>query len=818
MNPATTIRLKDAIRSRITHSPMRHLILSFVFVPMYLFFNFPQVLLISRLGTTAWYPALGLAMALMLGVSPWYGILVCFSDPLAGWLIYHQPVLHWSETLGAVTFATSYATAALILRGPLQIDVQLSRRRDVVRYVSVTMVAAAVSTLFGVMCLALDHIIGPGEVRSCALRWFFGDAVGLLGIAPFFLVHVLPLARNLMASAPSNRKTESGFEIFNMGANAELLCQAAALVAVLWAMFGLNDARYGQFYTCFIPIIWIALRQGIRRVVTGVLIFNFGVVLVARLFSASADIHSKLGLFMLIISATGLIVGSEVSERERAVADLSKQTDYLDSLIQNSPLGIVVLDQQGRVELANPAFEALSLYDQNELHSADIDRLLSSNESPKDEKGADIIPRVFAGEALRVQAPWRRKDGTIIQVRINAVPLMLKGRVQGAYEICQDISDDVNATAAREKHAAFLDRLVKQLQRRTSEMGLLNEMRDWLENCETESEAGLVVAESAPRLFPECLSGTLYLFKSERELAEASVSWGKSSLSEPIFAAEKCWALRRGRAHWDEPGAAAIRCSHLKPTNSSCLCLPLTVQGTTQGVLHLEFPYETASHGESDAQGLRACRERLAISVAGHIATYLSSLRLRETLREQSVRDPLTGLFNRRFMEESLDAELHRARRNREPVSVLLLDLDHFKRFNDTFGHDAGDLVLRSAADLFRGFFRRGDICCRYGGEEFAVILPRSSSPFAAVQANALRTELKRLLLHYEGQTLEPVTFSAGIATFPEHGRTAASLLSVADKCLYESKSQGRDMVNTPLLGMATLGAAAQPDASRVTQ
>jgi diguanylate cyclase (GGDEF)-like protein len=135
------------------------------------------------------------------------------------------------------------------------------------------------------------------------------------------------------------------------------------------------------------------------------------------------------------------------------------------------------------------------------------------------------------------------------------------------------------------------------------------------------------------------------------------------------------------------------------------------------------------------------------------------------------------------------------ASRKQQSISVLFLDLDHFKRFNDTFGHDAGDMVLQSLADVFLNFFRSTDICCRYGGEEFAVILPESSAQDAAIRADALRSEVKCLRLQYKNQVLGPITLSVGVAAFPEHGSSSAELLKIADQCLYESKTRGRDVV-----------------------
>jgi diguanylate cyclase (GGDEF)-like protein len=229
----------------------------------------------------------------------------------------------------------------------------------------------------------------------------------------------------------------------------------------------------------------------------------------------------------------------------------------------------------------------------------------------------------------------------------------------------------------------------------------------------------------------------------------------------------------------------------------------MVAQGNTVGVLHLEFDSAAELSGDPVSENFRDSRQRLAVSAASQIALSLASLQLRDTLREQSIRDPLTRLFNRRFLEESLERELQLASRKKHAISVLFLDIDHFKKFNDTFGHDAGDKVLQSLADLLRTFFRSTDICCRYGGEEFAIILPESSSQDATVRAHALRSEVKSLRLKYKNEALGTLTISAGIAAFPEHGSTSDELLKIADQSLYESKSRGRDTVTVPSIQKA---------------
>jgi diguanylate cyclase (GGDEF)-like protein/PAS domain S-box-containing protein len=777
---------------------IRHAILSIVFVLLYLALNQPQVILISQLGSVAWYPATGLVLAVLLGISPWYTVLVCLADALAGALIYHQPLLSYGETVGCVGVAACYGMAAHILRGPLQIDLGLRRRQDVVRYVFVTMAAAMVATVIGVSCLAADRSIAWSEFWNASWSWFAGDGIGLLGVAPFLLVHLCPWVRKELspkiveANQDLDRARNAPIRV-DPAALAEAVGQAASIVAILWVMFGPRLGSRQQFFLSFVPIIWIAMRQGIRRVVSGLLALNFGIVVAIHIFPTVAGAASKIGLLMLVISGVGLIVGSAVSERHRIALDLQEQTVHLNSLIENSPFGIVVLDQLGRVDLTNAAFDTLFRFARGELVGSDLGRIFVPDDAWTESTLS--IEKIIAGETLQTTAKRRRKDGQILDLEVHAVPLLVAGRVQGSYMIYKDISEQIRASEAERQHAQVLNELVTELQLRTKQMTLLSEMGDLLECCGTTQEACAVVAQSVQKLLPEALSGTLYLFRSSRNLVEAAVRWGNDSVSEPLFSPDACWSLRRGQPQWNAQGGG-ISCSHLaEGSTNKCLCVPMVGQGDTLGILHLEFAGDTDAKADSASGSVQDSQQRLAATVSGQIALSLASLRLRETLRDQSIRDPLTGLFNRRFMEESLEREMQRAIRKNHPVSILFIDLDHFKRFNDTFGHDAGDLVLRSIADQFRKVFRVDDVICRYGGEEFGIILPESSAENAAIRANALREEIKKLEIQYKNHTLGTITLSVGVACFPEHGQTSEALLKAADQCLYKSKSAGRDTV-----------------------
>jgi diguanylate cyclase (GGDEF)-like protein len=188
---------------------------------------------------------------------------------------------------------------------------------------------------------------------------------------------------------------------------------------------------------------------------------------------------------------------------------------------------------------------------------------------------------------------------------------------------------------------------------------------------------------------------------------------------------------------------------------------------------------------------------QLAEVLARQVALALGNLKLKESLKNQSICDPLTGLFNRRYMEESLEREFSRASRNKTTLAIIMMDLDHFKRFNDTFGHQAGDTLLRTLGDFLRRSTRGQDIACRYGGEEFALVLTDSNLQGAIQRCELLRQQVKQLSVEYAGQLLGTVSVSMGIALFPDHGTTIGDVLRAADQALYCAKREGRDRVST---------------------
>ena len=237
---------------------------------------------------------------------------------------------------------------------------------------------------------------------------------------------------------------------------------------------------------------------------------------------------------------------------------------------------------------------------------------------------------------------------------------------------------------------------------------------------------------------------------------------------------------------------SSIACAHIAHAPGEIarpgVCMPMIAQGAASGLLFLQAR-------DVDAATLSAARLEFIASVAEQMALALFNIRLREALRQQSVRDPLTGLYNRRFLEETLDRELSRLERKTLPLSLIMLDIDNFKAFNDTFGHAAGDAVLRELGSVLQRFVRGGDIACRYGGEEFTVILPEASLEIGRQRAEMLREAAREMRIVHDGKALGSVTLSLGVACSPEHTRSRDQLLQMADAALYEAKSGGRNRV-----------------------
>jgi diguanylate cyclase (GGDEF)-like protein len=384
-----------------------------------------------------------------------------------------------------------------------------------------------------------------------------------------------------------------------------------------------------------------------------------------------------------------------------------------------------------------------------------------------------------------------KPDGSHLPMIASCNPL---NRSDGGIVLTlNDISELRRAERAvndRAEELVVLNRELKATSEATTRLVKLGEL---LQACVTFPEAFSVVGSAMPDFFGG-LSGTVHLTSASRNLVEEMAHWGAIRSSVGQFAPEDCWALRRGQEHVAGPGMLTPRCNHITENGGrGYVCMPLAAQGETLGIVHLCEP-DAASNPEWLVE-----RQQILRGVVDTLALALANLRLRETLRQQSIRDPNTGLYNRRYLEETSSRELRRLQRSGQSMAVIMLDVDHFKQFNDTFGHEAGDLVLKQVAATLLDHARESDVVSRYGGEEFALMMPGTSLADAAERAEALRKAIKQLHLAHRGRTLGTITASFGVSAFPELGASWVEIVNAADRSLYQAKADGRDRVVTGL-------------------
>lgn len=336
---------------------------------------------------------------------------------------------------------------------------------------------------------------------------------------------------------------------------------------------------------------------------------------------------------------------------------------------------------------------------------------------------------------------------------------------------------------------ANLQAQTDQRERLAEQRRVLGSFAGLLHTCQSVDEAVAITGNALAQLVPGG-TGVCYAMRASQNLLEARPLFGTREVDYPeVMRPDQCWALRRGQVHVYRTGAPTAICEHLAPlpAEMSCgACVPLASQGTVLGMLHV-------SNGSGTA--LIELEQAAVESIAEHLALVLYSLELRESLRVQSLRDPLTALYNRRYLEESLPREAERCERRGRPLSLLMLDVDHFKRFNDEHGHGAGDALLTGIGQVLGEVTRGEDIACRYGGEEFIVVMPEADIDQALMRAEQIREAIADVRVTYMRRELGPVTASIGVHQLRPGLDSSESLMAAADQALYVAKAAGRNRV-----------------------
>ena len=484
----------------------------------------------------------------------------------------------------------------------------------------------------------------------------------------------------------------------------------------------------------------------------------------------------------------------DISNLKRAEDELTKERDFSNAILNIAATLIVVLDQKGKITRFNRACEQITGYSFDEVKGTYLWDTDFFDHVPTQEALDKLLNGNYPG-SYETGLVSRYGDKYLISWTIAAM-LNQEGHVEYIIATGIDMTERKQAEEKLQKANQELASWVKELQERTEEMNQLNEMGEQLQSCQTIDEACAISTQYIRRICPAS-HGALYLIKESKNLAEAAEMWGEPAVTQEVFAPLSCWAIRRGRPHLVDDRHPGLLCEHVTgPHSGHYLCVPLLVNGEAMGILHLNHVDAPGQERqETVSQSYTDHKIQIVTTIAEHIALAVSNLKLKETLRQQSIRDALTGLFNRRYMEETLERELKRAERENKPVGVIMFDIDHFKEFNDLAGHDGGDALLRELGAFLNKNTRGGDIVCRYGGEEFLAVLPGANRENTSQRAEELRQRVKELLVYHLGKPLAKCTISLGVAVFPENGLTSESLLKAADNALYRAKNEGRDRV-----------------------
>jgi len=351
------------------------------------------------------------------------------------------------------------------------------------------------------------------------------------------------------------------------------------------------------------------------------------------------------------------------------------------------------------------------------------------------------------------------------------------------------------ARKTMEKHNDELSLFLKSIAERNAQVNGLSELSRFLQSCVDMDEALRLLKQHLPNLM-RADSGVLYLLADERDQLRHAFAWGSEPFADYVEPAD-CWAIRLGQPFRQPAQAGAATCKHLRSEHprkrDDIHCLPLVAHGELLGLLVLDAGIASDDKTNQENEGYR----RITLEQVG---LSIGNLKLRESLRQQSIRDALTGLYNRRFLEESAQREVQRATRLQAEgadtgLSFLMIDIDHFKHFNDEFSHSVGDQVLCDISEILQRQTRSSDVAARYGGEEFTIVLVNTSLELAIKRAEQVRVDVENLILKSAEKDLGKITISIGLAQFPTHGNTVATLLAAADHALYQAKRAGRNQV-----------------------
>ncbi|HAT2106049.1 TPA: diguanylate cyclase [Legionella pneumophila] len=494
-------------------------------------------------------------------------------------------------------------------------------------------------------------------------------------------------------------------------------------------------------------------------------------------------------LFLLIAF---ILANSELSTREKTELQNQNTQTQLKKVIESASDMIAAFDKEHRFITFNEAYqrEFKRLFDKYISINLSLEKALVDIPENKKEL-AEIWKNSLQNNEENKTIELNTEHEKIVYEMSSKLIQNGDNEINGVVHSVRNITKRVQEHTELQESYQKLANGMKELQEKNEQITLLVEMSDIMLACSSQQELSDVLSKYSQRLL-RFSSGYLFIMHPSKNYLEKTTSWGDPQPHELTFTPEQCWAIRRGRVHHVDSSHIELLCGHvsfsLEQQDLSLLCVPLMAQNDIYGLLYLAVNLKQLPLFDEN--------QRLLITAFAELtALALANVRLGESLRYQSIRDPLTGLYNRRYLEDFLFKQLHQAERTKASFAILMLDLDHFKKINDTFGHEAGDFVLKEIGQILNNDIRLGDVATRYGGEEFVLLLFDVDANAAKTRADNLRSAISKLQVKYGAQYVGQVTASIGISIYPDDAKSPDELIEAADKALYQAKNKGRNMV-----------------------
>jgi diguanylate cyclase (GGDEF)-like protein/PAS domain S-box-containing protein len=488
----------------------------------------------------------------------------------------------------------------------------------------------------------------------------------------------------------------------------------------------------------------------------------------------------------------GHITAVEIERRQ--IEDRLRNSEEKYRLLMDAvPDPVIVFDRRGHVTYLNSVFTRVFGWTLEEVRGSALDFIPQESRT----ESLEALERMRRGDvAIALETRRSTKSGQTLEIQGSISQFKdSKGRFAGSIVLLRDVTDIKTTEKALRESNRRLAGAVREQKTRTRELSLLNSMNELLQACHSETDTYRVMTGICRQLFAQD-AGFLTMRDTASNIFASVSTWGDKALKHIHYDEDGCWALRLGKSHAVEDPENGLSCSHpIGEDTRSYLCLPITSAGGAIGVLHVLFKKLPGEVSDKEAKRHQASKMIILNTMMEQYALSLQNIRLHNTLKNQSIRDPLTGLFNRRYLDESMQREMFRCKRHDASTGIIMIDVDRFKVYNDTYGHEVGDVLLRELACFLKMHTRDEDILCRYGGEEFILLMPDSDTANARKRGEKLCTLVRNTLrINHQGITYQ-LTISLGVSAFPESGHTIEAAQKAADTALNDAKRQGRDRV-----------------------